>query len=135
MADYDTMQQMKNPYRKVVRFLEYILSALIIIGTIYFAYSGYFHFMESDWTKIETFYEFISYMLLVTVGLELTRLMISHSIESVLELMILIVARKMLVPEAHAIDLFINVLAITVLVLINYLYDKWPLKRLEDLSS
>jgi len=88
-----------------------------------------------DWSNIDTFYQFISFILLLLVGVELIRLIVLHSITTVLELMILIVARKMLSPDLDSLGILLSVIALATLVGINYVYALKPLKSLDDLTS
>lgn len=123
-------------YKRVIfKFLESALALLVLGGVIYFGINGLSDFFTKDWSNIETFYQFISFILLLLVGVEIIRLMLSHSITTVLELMILIVARKMLDPNIDALGLLLSVIALSILVSINYLYALKPLKSLEDLTQ
>lgn len=126
---------MKN-YRKItIKFLESTLALFVLVGVINFGINGIGGFFLKDWYNIATFYQFISFILLLLVGIELIRLMVSHSITTVLELMILIVARKMLDPKIDALGILFSVIALGILVGINYLYALKPLKSLEDLTQ
>lgn len=125
-----------NQGRKLlIKGLENVLALLVLGGVIYFGINGLSDFFTKDWSSIITFYQFISFILLLLVGIELIRLMLSHSITTVLELMILIVARKMLDPNIDALGLLLSVIALGILVSINYLYALKPLKSLEDLTQ
>ncbi len=126
---------MNKGKRLLIKGLENILALLVLCGVIYFGINGLSGFFIKDWSSITTFYQFISFILLLLVGMELIRLMLSHSIITVLELMILIIARKMLDPNIDALGLLLSVIALGILVCINYLYALKPLKSLEDLTQ
>jgi hypothetical protein len=80
-------------------------------------------------------YEFISFILLALLGFELIRLILVHSITVVMELMLLIIARKMLYPEIVALDLLCCVIAFLLTIGAYYLYESKPLKGLEDITK
>jgi hypothetical protein len=61
--------------------------------------------------------------------------MVSHSITNVIELMILIVSRKMLTPQVTSLDILLSAIAIIILIATSYVYSRKPLQTLEDLSS
>lgn len=88
-----------------------------------------------DWSVNPTFYQFISFVLLLLVGIELIRLILSHNISTVLELMILIIARKTLDPNIDSTGILLSVVSLGIVVLINYLYELKPLKSLQDLTQ
>lgn len=126
---------MKEYFHKSIKVFEIILAMLVLLAVIYFGFSSVGGFLGKDWSNITTFYQFISYVLLLLVGVELIRLIVLHSITTVLELMILIVARKMLSPELDSLGILYSVTALTILVGINYIYALKPLKSLDDLTS
>ena len=127
--------QMKEYFQKFIKVFEILLAALVLLAVIYFGFSSIGGFLGKDWSNIAIFYQFISYILLLLVGVELIRLIVLHSITTVLELMILIVARKMLSPDLDSLGLLYNVVALAILVGINYVYALKPLKSLDDLTS
>jgi len=126
---------MKDNFLKSIKVFELLLAALVFLGVFFFAANSIGGFLEMDWSKIDTFYHFISYILLLLVGVELIRLIVLHSLATVLELMILIVARKMLSPDLDALGILLSVVALSILVGINYIYALKPLKSLDDLTS
>jgi len=68
-----------------------------------------------DWSAKETFYELIYRILLLVIGLELVRMLITHSLGAVLELLAFVIARKMLKPDLTAVDIILSVLAFVIL--------------------
>ncbi len=126
---------MKENLRKIIKIFELILAVVVFFATVYFGFNSVGEFLGKDWSDIETFYEFISYILLILVGFELIRLIVIHSITTVFELMILIVARKMLSPNIEPLEMVLSVFALAILVGLNYIYAFKPIKSLEDLTS
>lgn len=126
---------MKKIYKQNVKYVEGILAIAVLIGLITFATLSGIDFFSQDWQQVNTFYEFISNILLILVGLELIRLMVFHSFTTVLELMILIIARKMLSPDIDSASILLGVIAMAIVMGMNYVYALKPIKSLEDLSQ
>ncbi|MGA7212763.1 MAG: hypothetical protein WCE49_20100 [Terrimicrobiaceae bacterium] len=89
--------------------LERVLAFGILLGVIAFAYKSVFALMDLDWRSVETFYELIYRILLLVIGVELIRTLVTHDLTAVLELLAFVVARKMLKPELVTLDIFLGV--------------------------
>ena len=101
-----------NPF---VRWLEKFLAVAVLASVILAAIHGGIHLTGLDWTANETFYELIYRMLLLVIGLELVRMLITHSLAAVLELLAFVIARKMLKPDLTSVDIILSVLAFVAL--------------------
>lgn len=119
----------------LLEVMEGILALVMFIVVVYFSLNTAESFLHKDWSSTSVMYEFISFILLVLLGFELIRLILVHSITVVMELMLLIIARKMLYPEIVALDLLYCVIAFLLTVGIYYLYELKPLKSLEDITK
>lgn len=113
---------------------EIVLTILVFCGVVYFGVVALGDFLERDWSSVATMYDFITTVLLVLLGLEVARLILVHSIVVVMELMLLIIARKMLYPDILALEMIYCAIAFAVVVGVYYLYELKPLKSLEDLT-
>lgn len=98
-----------------VRFLEKTLAVAVLVSVLVSSVKGGFFLAGLDWTSKETFYELIYRVLLLVIGLELVRMLITHSLAAVLELLAFVIARKMLKPDLTSIDIILSVLAFVVL--------------------
>lgn len=91
--------------------LECMLAFAILIGIIASAFHGVIHLTGMDWQSTETFYELIYRVLLLVIGVELIRTLVTHDLSAVLELLAFVVARKMLKPELATLDIFMGAAA------------------------
>ena len=91
--------------------LERMLTVAILIGIVAFAFQGAIELAGMDWRSTETFYELIYRVLLLAIGIELIRTLITHDLAAVLELLAFVVARKMLKPDLPTLDIFLGVAA------------------------
>ena len=110
---------MKNrivkPYRAAIFWLEKVLALAVLAGGLFAAVKGAIALAGMDWASKETFYELIYRALLIVIGLELVRMLITHSLAAVLELLAFVIARKMLKPDLTSMDIILSVLAFVAL--------------------
>ena len=102
-------------FNPIVRWMEKFLAVAVLVSVIVAALYGGIHLAGLDWTATETFYDLIYRMLLLVIGLELVRMLITHSLAAVLELLAFVIARKMLKPDLTSIDIILSVLAFVAL--------------------
>lgn len=129
------MSSIRQARYAVLEILEGVLALAVCIAVLYFSFHTAESFLHKDWSSASVMYEFISFVLLVLLGFELTRLILVHSITVVMELMLLIIARKMLYPEIVALDLLYCVVAFLLTVGIYYFHEQRPLKSLKDITK
>jgi hypothetical protein len=126
---------MKQARYGILEIVEGVLALVMFFAVLYFSFNTGGSFLYKDWSSTSVMNEFISFILLVLLGFELIRLILVHSITVVMELMLLIIARKMLYPEIVALDLLYCVVAFLLTVGIYYFYELKPLKSLEDITK
>ena len=80
--------------------LERILAFGILLGLVAFSLKSVTALMDMDWGRTETFYELIYRILLLVIGVELIRTLLTHDLMAILELLAFVVARKMLKPDS-----------------------------------
>ena len=88
--------------------LERILAFGILLGVIAFSLKSVFVLIGMDWRSTETFYELMYRILLLVIGVELIRTLVTHDLNAVLELAF-VVARKMLKPELATLDILLGI--------------------------
>ena len=125
----------KGLRNSILEITEVLLATLIFFAIVYFGFNGMQGFLVKDWSSISVMYEFISFVLLILLGLEVARLILVHSITVVMELMLLIIARRMLYPEIIPLDLLFCAISFSIVVIMYYLYETKPIKKLEDLTK
>lgn len=108
-------KKISGGYRSVVKWLERLLALAVLAGVLVSAVHGALHLARADWSTTDTFYELIYRTLLLVIGLELVRMLITHSLGAVLELLAFVIARKMLKPDLSALDVALVVAAFVAL--------------------
>jgi hypothetical protein len=102
-------------YGKLVRWCERGLGLALFVGIAVAAvYSG-LALVNMDWRLTTAFDELIDRVLLLVIGLELVRLLITHELTAVLELLAFVIARKMLKPDLQSHEIALNALAFVLL--------------------
>jgi hypothetical protein len=104
----------------VIRGLQYYLVGLLLLA---FVLSNIFilpTFLTLDWTNIQAFIEVVRLILLWVITLELVRLILEYKSEIVIELLIFVVARKVLLIEHDFFALFIGVASIILLLALRF---------------
>ena len=114
-------------FRVPLVWFERALALAVIVGVVVFA-AGSFRVMAAlDWRDTETFYELIYRILLLVIGLELARTLVTHELMAVLELLAFVIARKMLKPDLEALDIVLGVAAfVALLAARRYLMKPFP---------
>ena len=61
------------------------------------------------WRNTETFYEMIYRVLILVIGVERIRTLVTHDLGAVLELVAFVIARKLLKPDLTPLDILLSV--------------------------
>lgn len=109
-------------WRAIISYAEKVLAGIVIVGVVWYAVGSGQALIGMDWAQSETFYEFIYRVLLLIIGLELARMLVTHSIAAVLELLSFVIARKMLKPDLSSTDIILSVLAFVALAGARYYF-------------
>ena len=123
-------------WAKVTAVLEKVIAVGVAMGVIAFILLSIPVFSQLDWSSIDAFYELVNRALAIMIGLELMRMLISHSIGAVLELLAFVIARKMLHPEISSLDIFLSVVAFVLLMAARHYFmersfeEEWEEKKM-----
>lgn len=121
----DLHERVVNWSRRTSTTLEVLLASAIVVGVLIFALASFFVMIEMDWQDANTFYELIYRALVLVIGVELARTLLTHDLNAILELLAFVVARKMLKPEITSVDIILSVVAFVILLAgKKYLLDK-----------
>lgn len=106
--------------------LEMVLTVLLAVGIAIGLIDIVKYFVEIFQASAEDSYsvfkEFLAHTLLLVVGIELMLMLLSHSTNAILELVLFVIARKMLIYGETMLDLVLGTLAIAgVFAILKYL--------------
>jgi len=112
----------------VLTVLERVIAVLVLVAIVFYVVESVQFFLSGDMTENGLLYEVVYRVLLVSIGLELARMLVTHSFLAVLELLGFVIARKLLVPDVTMVDILIGVLAFFALVAC-YRYLIFPIRK------
>lgn len=110
----------------VLKWLEVLLSIIVLISVV----SGIPDLFRHIWawirdpeilTSYNAFSNFLKHVLILVVGIELVYMIISHKNESILTLVLFVIARKMLVYADGMVDILLGTVSV-VLVFVAFRY-------------
>lgn len=111
-------------WKRGITVLEKFVALAVVIGVLVYAGQSVMVLLAMDWAITETYYELINRVLAVIIGLELVRMLVSHSIAAVLELLAFVIARKMLKPDLESLDIMAGVLAFVALMAARHFFTE-----------
>lgn len=114
--------------RSLAKWTERAFSIFILIGIVFFTYNSIISMAGMDWSMNETFYEMIDRTLLIVIAIELIRTLITHDLHVILELLAIVIARKLLKPDLQNLDIVLSVTAFAGLLAAR----KWLLQSEEE---
>lgn len=116
--------QMDEYWYILSRIAERIIAGMVLIAVIVYMYHSVVALTGFDWSQNDTLYEFIYRVLIAIIGLELVRMLITHSITAVIELIAFVIARKMLKPDLSSIDIVLSVIAFVLLMTARHYFTE-----------
>lgn len=114
---------------KIVHVLELIIAVLIILGIIIGLLDLVKYIIEilkaSPNDAYKLFQVFLGHVLVLIIGAEFVLMILYHSINSILELLLFVIAKKMLVYSSTMLDLVFGIVAIAIVfVIMKFLVPK-----------
>lgn len=104
---------------KIVYIFEILISIFLILGILISVpdiISYYGVILRSDsLVGYDQFKQFLDHVLILVIAVEFVLLMTAHSDSTIIHLIMLVVARKMLIKSDNMVDILIGVISITIL--------------------
>lgn len=120
----DKHQRIDALWQSGIILLEKCVAIAVLVGVIVYAAHSIVVLATMDWSMTDTYYELVNRVLAVTIGLELVRMLVSHSIAAVLELLAFVIARKMLKPDLDSLDVTAGVVAFVALMAARHFFTE-----------
>src|SRR5215831_14251458 len=118
----DTSSRIPNSYKTIAVWIERLLALAILGGGSRVQSAQHADSGRHGLALPETFYELIYRVLLLVIGIELVRTLVTHDLRSILELLAVVVARKLLKPDLAVLDILLSVLAFVALLAANHFW-------------
>jgi len=133
------LKNLKSKIISGVMWLETLL-AIFMIASVLVSSKDLISFIIQIFTldaipSYDMFQKFLSHLLLLVIALELALMLVKHTPNSVVEVMLYAIARKMLVYGSSALEIFLGVLSLAGIFFIKkYLFSEQD-KKLEEKES
>lgn len=112
----DYLEKFKSKIISVVMWVEIILAIIIIISVILGSKDLIDFIIQifslSAVSSYDMFQKFLSHILLLVIGLEMALMLVKHTPNSIMEVMLYAVARKLLVYGTSALEILLGVLSL-----------------------
>jgi hypothetical protein len=116
----DPHHRIPSYYKTIALWIERLLALVILGGVLVFGLRSAQVLLAMDWQATSTFYELIYRVLLLVIGVELARTLVTHELKAILELLAFVIARKMMKPDLGVLDIVLSVLAFVALLAANH---------------
>lgn len=122
---------------KFAQILELILAVFIAIGIVVGIINLANYLIEFYNSKApisyDIFRQFLSYVLILVVGVEFILMLLTHSIKTTAELVVFVIARTMLIHGKSMIDMVLGALALAIIFgIIKFLTDNLEHKDITE---
>ena len=141
MVNMLAKSKLKKPVVRGVLMLEFFLAALVIIGTGFYLVLS-LGVLFSDYSDPKIYFsDLVSIFLSAIIGIEVGRVLITHNLIAMFDVLGLILVRKALDPKTSVLEVLILVFAFAVLILARKITDakktgeKMFSKALDELAS
>lgn len=101
--------------RKALLALEYALAFAVLLGTVAFGVTSLMRAPSLDWSSAASFNGFLETVLVLAIGIELARLLLSYSLDTLVELMAFVIARKLLLLQHDFVGLILGIISLAIL--------------------
>ena len=110
------MKKINDLICKLCRFTEIAFSVIILLAIIVLILPIFYHFFNIPFLELTAgeFNEFLSNILTFLIGVEFVIMLIKHTAENLLEVLMFAIARQMIVEHLNMLETLIGVLAIAV---------------------
>lgn len=97
----------KKYLNQAVTILEFLLAAIVVIGTIWYLINGISELFNQSMGSKEFFFSFINLLLSVIIGIEVSRILVTHNLMAIIEILGFVMARKLLSPDTTALEILL----------------------------
>lgn len=91
------------------------MAILIALGLVGFILYSIPIMLDMNWSETETFYELFYRVLLTAIGIELIHTLVTHELNAIVEMIAMVIARKLLKPDSDSTDILLIVMAFCLL--------------------
>ena len=120
------MEQFKHYLNKLSHIMELFVALIVLCAIIVSIFHLYQPFIEYVFyaENSEYFIEFLTRIFNIVIGIEFLRMLCTTDVNTVLEVIIFVLARHLIVYELSAIDSLLTVIGIVIIFLVKKYYNQ-----------
>ena len=106
---------LKNIGFLILHWFEITLGIIILFAVTIVTINQIVEFLQADWSQVSVFMDALKIVLQIAIGIEVARLLFSYSLNTIIELAVFVVARKLLLIEGDFVSLLAGVVSLVIL--------------------
>lgn len=114
--------KLKKTGESVLHWIEIALGVVVLLAVAFMTFTQFQILFEMNWRDVETFLELLKTILQLAIGVEIARLLFSYSLETIIELAVFVVARKLLLLEGDFVSLVLGVISLAILFVVRHFF-------------
>ncbi len=134
----EKLEKMKQGYANLSEWLEQIMAAIVLIAIVIAIFSLWVPFKEFLQTRSEsgTFLKYMASVFDIVIGIEFFKLLCKPRKDTMLEVLMFVIARHMIIEDTTAFENLLSIVAISILIIVDrYFLKSKILKRKTKTNS
>jgi len=99
----------------ILKIFEHVLAAAALLAVIAMAYVSIIDIIALDWRSFDALLVVFERILYMAIGIEIARLLMSYCLDTLVELIAFVIARKILLIEGDYVGVLLSVIALIIL--------------------
>lgn len=108
-------RKLKRKGKALLQWIEIFLGVIVLVAVLITSGNTIINLFSANWSTMDTFMELLKTILQLAIGVEIARLLFSYSVETIIELAVFVVARKLLLLEGDFIALLLGIVSLVLL--------------------
>lgn len=115
-------ETIKTKGEQILHWFEIMLGVLALLAVFIVTIMQIINMAQADWSQMDVFMESLKIILQLAIGVELARMLFSYSLNTIIELAVFIIARKMLLIEGDFVGVTLAVVSLAILFGVRYYF-------------
>ena len=122
----EKLEKLKQGYANLSEWLEHIMAAIVLIAIVIAIASLWEPFKEFLHTRMESgsFLEYMASVFDIVIGIEFFKLLCKPRKDTMLEVLMFVIARHMIIEHTTAVENLLSIIAISILIIVDRYFLK-----------
>ena len=122
----EKLEKLKQGYTNLSEWLEHIMAAIVLIAIVIAIASLWEPFKEFLHTRTESgsFLEYMASVFDIVIGIEFFKLLCKPRKDTMLEVLMFVIARHMIIEHTTAVENLLSIIAISILIIVDRYFLK-----------